>query len=75
MTMTQIFASPSRFALALGLAVATAGSLASFVSPSDAADAPAARSVRCFFGANSDAKHSVASGWVCAPEQPNSDTQ
>ncbi len=70
--MTHIFASSStRFALAFGLAVATAGGLAGLVSRTAAANAPAPTGVRCFFGASSDAKHSSATGWVCAPEQRN----
>ena len=69
--MTRIFASSSsRFALALSFALAMAGGLAGFVSPASAAGASSAsNSVRCFFGTNSDAKHSTTSGWVCAREQ------
>ncbi|MHB8885933.1 MAG: hypothetical protein ACYC5H_12820 [Methylovirgula sp.] len=69
--MTRVFASSSsRFALALSLALAMAGGLTGFVSPASAASASGvSNGVRCFFGANSDAKHGSTSGWVCAREQ------
>jgi len=65
--MTKIFASSAPLALALALAVAAVGGATAKVSSSPAATVQRA-SVRCFFGANSDAQHSPVSGWTCAPE-------
>ncbi len=67
--MTRIFASSSRIALALGLALALAGGASAIAAGAHPTVASAKTSVRCFFAANGDAKHGPENGgWICLPE-------
>ncbi len=67
--MTHIFASSSRLALALGLALATAGGVAAFVAKAHADSSTAAASVHCFVGLKGDpVQGPLSRGWVCLPE-------
>jgi hypothetical protein len=67
--MTHLFSSPLALPLAFALALTTAGGIATFTHEAAAATAPET-SVRCFMGANADAKHgsSANGGWACVTE-------